>query len=236
MIPAMAESSSVALGKALMAFRLARGLSRPSLAKLVGAHPNQIQKLELGERTLSLEWMEKIGPHLGKTPDDFLRARQGTFTPETKKPLEPETIPAVGTAYDMTQWPRDLPVMGTAECGPNGLQTFNGEVSHMAPRPPSLAGVPKAYAVYSRGLSMVPRYYDGELLHIHPGKPVQPGDFVVIQLRPDGPGDAPKALIKRLVRRSGSKVTVEQFQPAKTFDLKASEIISIHRIVGTGEG
>lgn len=236
MIPAMVDSSSRALGKVLRAFRDERGLSRPELAKLVRAHPNQIQKLENGERTLSLEWMEKFAPHLGKTPDDFLRARNPQQTAETKKPEVPETNVGARVDYAPGRWPLDLPVKGTAECGPDGWSLFNGETSHMAPRPPWLAGVPGAYAVYARGQSMVPRYHDGELLHIHPGKPVQIGDYVLVQAKPEHEGEAPRALIKRLARRSGSKVTLEQFNPAKMIDLKASDVVSIHKIVGTGEG
>jgi hypothetical protein len=41
--------------------------------------------------------------------------------------------------------------------------------------------------------------------------------------------------MKRLVRRTATKVTFEQFNPAKEFDIKASDIKSMHRIVGSAE-
>lgn len=41
--------------------------------------------------------------------------------------------------------------------------------------------------------------------------------------------------MKRLVRRTANKVTLEQFNPPKTFDIKPSDILSTHRIVGSAE-
>ncbi len=41
--------------------------------------------------------------------------------------------------------------------------------------------------------------------------------------------------MKRLVRRTANKVTLEQFNPAKEIDIKASDILSLHRIVGSLE-
>jgi phage repressor protein C with HTH and peptisase S24 domain len=46
---------------------------------------------------------------------------------------------------------------------------------------------------------------------------------------------APRAVVKRLLRRSATKVTLEQFNPKKTIELKASDILSMHRVVGSGE-
>jgi hypothetical protein len=34
---------------------------------------------------------------------------------------------------------------------------------------------------------------------------------------------------------AAAKVTLEQFNPKKTIEFKTSEIISIHRVVGSGE-
>lgn len=128
-----------------------------------------------------------------------------------------------------------VPVLGMAECGPDGLALWNGEVVDYASRPPGLMGVEKGYAVFVVGDSMEPRYHPGELVYIHPGKPVTPGCYVLVQMQPKHDGEAPRAFLKRLVRRNGSKVMVEQFQPAKQFNLKPDEIVSMHRVVGSGE-
>lgn len=144
------------------------------------------------------------------------------------------------SAYSGERWPRDLRVLGMAECGPDGWSLWNGEVIEMTSRPPNLAGAAQAYAVYVVGSSMEPRYHSGELVYVHPGRPVDAGAYVLVQVRPvhsddlDG-GDAPRAVVKRLIRRSATKVTLEQFNPKKTIEIKSADIISMHRVVGSGE-
>jgi phage repressor protein C with HTH and peptisase S24 domain len=122
-----------------------------------------------------------------------------------------------------------------AECGPDGWSLWNGEVIEMTSRPPNLAGAAQAYAVYVVGDSMEPRYHSGELVYVHPGRPVDVGAYVLVQVKPKDDGDAPRAVVKRLLRRSATKVTLEQFNPKKTIELKTSDVISIHRVVGSGE-
>jgi phage repressor protein C with HTH and peptisase S24 domain len=128
-----------------------------------------------------------------------------------------------------------VPVLGMAECGPDGWSLWNGDIIDTIPRPMNLMGAPKAYAVYIVGDSMEPRYYSGELAHVHPGKPVTIGAFVLVQIRPEHDGDTPKAVVKRLIKRTGSKITLEQYNPAKKFEIKTDDVVSIHRVVGSGE-
>jgi len=128
-----------------------------------------------------------------------------------------------------------LRVLGMAECGPDGWSLLNGDVIDTVPTPSALQGAPGAYAVYAVGTSMEPRYYEGELIFIHPGKPVTAGSFVLVQIRPEHEGDTPKAVVKRLIKRTPSKTVLEQFNPAKKFDIRNDDIVSIHRVVGSGE-
>jgi phage repressor protein C with HTH and peptisase S24 domain len=142
---------------------------------------------------------------------------------------------ATKAARDQARDQERVPVLGMAECGPDGWSLWNGDIIDTIPRPMNLAGAPKAYAVYIVGDSMEPRYYSGELAHIHPGKPVTIGAFVLVQIRPDHDGDTPKAVVKRLIKRSATKITLEQYNPPKKFDIKSDDIVSIHRVVGSGE-
>ena len=126
-------------------------------------------------------------------------------------------------------------VYGAAQGGPDGWFPWNGEIVDYVSRPPHLAGAIEAYAVYVAGSSMEPRYYAGEIVYIHPGKPVTTGAFVLVQVKPESEGEAPRAFIKRLVRRTATKSTFEQFNPPKEIDIKAADVMSTHRIVGTAE-
>lgn len=46
-------------------FREKKGLSQVQLAKLVNSSQPQINRLEMGDRKLTVEWAERIAPHLG---------------------------------------------------------------------------------------------------------------------------------------------------------------------------
>jgi phage repressor protein C with HTH and peptisase S24 domain len=181
---------------------------------------------------VDLNWLlTGIGPGLGKNPD---KSAGKNSTGKRPSPHETGTAPA-NAIYSAERWPRDLRVLGMAECGPDGWSLWNGEVIEMTSRPPNLAGAALAYAVYVVGDSMEPRYHSGELVYVHPGRPVDVGAYVLVQVRPRHDGDAPRAVVKRLVRRSATKVTLEQFNPKKTIELKSSDILSMHRVVGSGE-
>lgn len=158
---------------------------------------------------------------IGRGPDKAVNAR--------------ESITTSGSMYNPDHWPRDLRVLGLAECGPDGWSLWNGEIIEMTSRPPNLAGASQAYAVYVAGDSMEPRYHAGELAYIHPGRPVDVGSYVLVQVRPEVEGDTPRAILKRLAKRSTAKILLEQFNPPKTIELRTSEVISVHRVVGSGE-
>lgn len=128
-----------------------------------------------------------------------------------------------------------IPILGLGQGGREGWEMWNGEVVAYVPRPVILAGVSNAYGIYVAGGSMEPRYHPGEMVYVNPGKPPQIGNYVVVQLHPLNEADGPRALIKRLIKRTGKKTTFEQYSPAETFDIPNDEIKSMHRIVGSSD-
>jgi phage repressor protein C with HTH and peptisase S24 domain len=144
-------------------------------------------------------------------------------------------VTRVGRAGTLVSSGDKIPVLGAGQGGPDGWFPWNGEIVDYIFRPPYLAGATQAYAVYVAGSSMEPRYYAGELVYVHPGKPVTTGAFVLVQVKPAAEGEAPRAFMKRLVRRTATKVTFEQFNPPKELETKASDVVSMHRIVGSAE-
>ena len=211
------KTATKTIGDRVKERRTALGLSQPQLAKRVGGISYQaIQQLERGGTSRHLV---SIARALGVTAE-WLQDGHG--------PAPAKAIAARGRE------PERLKVLGMAECGPDGWSLWNGDVIDMIERPASLNGVASAYAVYVVGASMEPRYHPGEVVHIHPGKPVSVGSYVLVQRRPKG-GETPLAVIKRLVKRTPAKITLEQFNPPRIFDIKAGDIVSIHRVVGSGE-
>lgn len=126
-------------------------------------------------------------------------------------------------------------VLGMAECGPDGWAVWNGEIVDWVPRPANLAGAKDAYAVFIIGDSMESRYHPGEIAFIHPKKPITPGAYVLVQRKPKQDGDSPLAVIKRLVKRTGDRVILEQLNPHKLITVQIGDIVSIHRVVGSVE-
>lgn len=233
------------IGSRVKNAREAKGLTLGQLAKAAdGLSYQTIQDLESGKSKGS-KHLVALARALGVTPE-WLQTGQGEkFTrPEsthqnvqnnafvTADPTLPST--SGGKASEGAQNHR-LAILGMAEGGPDGWSLFNGDLIETVPMPANLVGVKGAYGVYVVGDSMFPRYRPGEIAHIHPYKPVTIGAYVLVQKRPKAPGEPPLAVIKELVRRSGSKITLAQLNPPRTFDLKTDEIVSIHRVVGSAE-
>jgi phage repressor protein C with HTH and peptisase S24 domain len=223
------------LAKRLSDAMKSAGLNQPGLAR-AASKPNapvsqQVVHHLLSARNTSSKHLPAIAEALGVSLDWLARGGEQTATLRRSLPKTNGDGDSLGSRAA----PDRLPVLGMAECGPDGWTMWNGDVIDTIPRPSNLFGAPKAYAVYIVGDSMEPRYYAGELAHIHPGKPITIGAFVLVQIRPEHDGDTPKAVLKRLVKRSATKIVLEQYNPAKKFEIKTDDIVSIHRVVGSGE-
>lgn len=123
----------------------------------------------------------------------------------------------------------DLPMMGRAIGGEDGMVELNGTVLDRVPRPHQLKDVPDAYGVYMNGESMLPKYEAGQALYIHPHRSPRVGNFVVIELEDH------RAFVKQLVKREATSITVRQFNPDRTFEIPLNQVINLHRIVSSDE-
>jgi phage repressor protein C with HTH and peptisase S24 domain len=128
-----------------------------------------------------------------------------------------------------------IPAYGQAVGGRDGEFILNGNRIVDVLAPPSLQGVPDAYAVYVVGDSMEPRYFAGEAVFVNPRLPVRRGDFVVAQIAVEA-GEPPHAYIKRFVARDARTLRLEQFNPKKMLTFPAARVISVHRIIMGGDG
>jgi phage repressor protein C with HTH and peptisase S24 domain len=124
---------------------------------------------------------------------------------------------------------RDLPVLGAVKGGSEGFYFNEGDAKEYLVRPPTLAGVANAFALYVEGDSMEPRYFAGELLYVNPNRPITRNCFVAVELA-DGQG-----LIKQFLRRSDEQVVLRQFNPAKDIRIAVRDLKRIYRITGSSE-
>lgn len=145
-------------------------------------------------------------------------------------------------AWGAAQLPQ-LPLVATAIGGEWGnpasgierTELRTAEIVDRLPRPPSLANDPGAYAITVVGDSMWPRFRPGRRLAVSPKSPVALGDDVLVKLKgpeSDASGASISVLIKELVRRSGSGVQLRQFNPDLTFEVPATEIAAIEKVLG----
>jgi hypothetical protein len=176
---------------------------------------------------------------------------KGGAVPDQSPPLVAAVAPVPPAYPDIQSWRKDVPVHGTALGGDLALDAVTqamqveqtvlefADTIEMVRRPPSFAGNRALYAVYVAGSSMEPRYEPGDLLYVDPRRPPAIGDDVVVQLRDgnghDGDDRVISALIKRLVRRTGAGVELEQYNPPLRFKIAGEHIAAVHRVVKLGE-
>src|SRR5215813_10828586 len=151
-------------------------------------------------------------------------------SPHASLPTPPRNAEVAGPAQF-----HPIPAYGQAVGGKDGEFILNGNRIADLLAPPSLQGVPDAYAVYVVGDSMEPRYFAGEAVFVNPRLPVRRGDFVVAQIAADE-GEPPHAYIKRFVAREARNLKLEQFNPKKTLEFPLGRVISVHRIIMGGDG
>lgn len=145
-----------------------------------------------------------------------------------KEPPRPQDL-------NIKSFERDLPILGAASCGEDGLFEFNGQTLDYARRPPRLINVKDAYALWVQGDSMAPWREHGELVYVNPHQPPKITDYVVVQMKGKEQGFTHGAYIKRLVRRTEKEIRLLQYNPRKEITLPTSKVQKIHRILDWSE-
>ena len=97
-------------------------------------------------------------------------------------------------------------------------------------RPSILEGVPDAFAMYVVNDSMEPRYRQGDLLLVHPHRPVKPGNDVLC-VKISGNREH-LAMIKQLVRANSKEVVLLQYNPHKEIVIPRAEVANLYRVMG----
>lgn len=216
----------------------ALGLSMRDASLRAGLNEGAVRDLKRRSTNARIGTFAKLAPVLGTTEEWLIN---GTGPEEIASGVPPVVaLPAVGDVRpsdvrmpDPDVFPRDLPVHGTVAASViNGKDTFEIEqVIDYVRRPPSLAKVRDAYALFVTGESMVPMYRPGDLVMVHPYKPPAVGDTVIVQLR----GDPPQGFIKVLVGRTPEYLLLQQLNPVATIKCKHESIKAVHKVMTLAE-
>lgn len=208
--------------------------SQARAAALVGLSAAAFGKIERGETARPNNW-EQIADAFGIPRDEAdelmnLDAADAGKTSKISGDMQP--LVPVGPRKPIRRvTPGKTPVLGHAAAGDPDRLVMIAEISGEVDTPPKLIGVEGAYALYVYGSSMIPRYYPGELVFVHPTKPLTADCFCVVQVGKDEPEGG---FIKQY-KSWGDKLVVAQFNPPDTIEFDSSEVFDVHRIVGSGD-
>lgn len=250
------EPSDVAIK--LKSLRQKAGLSLPGIARHLGWKNSKYQHYEdrYKESMHPYDMIKTIAPLFidrGIDPTEFFALAGAPPPPDYASPIasgkevpQASDSPPISTLDGLapfhpivvpypSELRKGLPVLGTGICRDDGDFELTGEVIDRVCYPPALAAVKDAYSLYTSGSSMEPRYFPGEMVYVHPHRPPNLGDFVVVQLRPKNEGAAVRVMIKQLVGRSGSHVELHQYNPDRTFTVDTAEVMAVHKILSGAE-
>lgn len=214
------------------------GLKPSPLAKLAGVAVTTITRPLKGEATtrLSQPTLDKLRAQW----PDFPGWQQVTeITPPTNA-----VVKKLEGAPDI-HLPRNLPVFGTSLGGPRDFdgkaieQTMlnTGSIIEHIKRPPILHGQDYAYALYVQGVSMEPRFEDGDTIYVTDSryaKPPRITEDVVVYFRDMEEDDGERAtgvLVKRLVKRTASFIELQQFNPPEVFRIPMDRVLRVDRVI-----
>jgi phage repressor protein C with HTH and peptisase S24 domain len=214
------------------------GRTQRGLASAMGIDPSGVSRLLTGARDLKASELKALAGYLGVSPPSQVIGPRGMTEPpefghshlegSELDPTSARALPAVATLK------RDVEVRGVAVGGEDAVFLFNGEVIDYARRPPGLVGSKNVFAIYVVGDSMSPRYDEGDMVFVHPGRPPRPGCDVIVELHGQD-GEAGASYIKRLLRRTPSRLVLGQFNPSREIVLSLQKVRNVYRILTTAE-
>lgn len=180
---------------------------------------------------------DQLNPGVSRTPERRSNAfATGSYEAEADfAPHSGEAALASVTVPPAASLLRDVEVRGVAVGGNESCFEFNGEVVDRVRRPPGIAGASNVFAIYVVGQSMSPRFEEGEIVFVHPGRPATSGCDVIVELHGHN-GDPGQCYIKRLVKKTPTRTVLQQFNPARndiTFD--NDNIRAMYRILTASE-
>lgn len=229
----------MSLGERIAQARKAAGLTQQQVGDHFGITRNAVSLWESDENAPTAARIEDLAALL-QVSYAWLGSGQGEMHMIPGDPNQPSPrVHRVRDAAPATlptrhQMPQNLPVLGVTVGGDGGDFERNGQTIDYLLRPPGLAGVRDAFALYVMSDSMWPRFAHGETVFVHPHRPARPGDDVVVELKaPDG--EPIPCYLKRLVRRTAKELVLEQFNPRKEIPIPASKVRHVYRILTPNE-
>ncbi len=212
------------------------GLTQKGLAEKMGLNPAAVNRMLHGQRNIMVEEIPMIEAYIGvrlelSAPSvpvnfEYHQAAPTKIAHHGFSDVPAQMLPACPEELAVKQM---VPVYGYAAGSlQKGLNLANGNVVDWVARHPAQFGSGKAFAIYVFSDSMEPRYFQGELAYIHPGRPPEINRDCVIEMKN---GDA---CIKRFLHQNEDKIRVAQYNPPEEKEISKDEIKAVYAVVGRG--
>lgn len=222
------------IGEILKRYRRAAHLTQKNVADALGVNRVSVTQWENGDAKPSIERIAELAKLFGVSTDAILTGTPlNTALPIANK--KNDVIPANVELPSRQYMPQDVPVMGTAACNADhGSFKLDSSIIDYARRPPGLLTAKDVYALYVEGDSMEPRFTAGDLVFVHPRKPVRIGDSVVVQIA-KSENEPIEAMIAVLSKRTSHEVFLQKYNPNKIISFDNKNIVAIHKILQMAE-
>lgn len=216
----------------------ALGTTARQVSLAIGANQGYVRDLLDPEKTSipSQARAVRLAAVLQTTTDHLFGITETSVQPKSEVSFHDITRDELGSRRDMVR------VLGTGYCDDLEVtsdgQVFNVEqtlfdpttVVQLVERPPALINVADVYAIMFHGISMEPRYEQGDLAFVLPGFHPRSGDDVVVQLNNGQSDEVVHVLVKRLIKTTNSHIELEQFNPPLRFQIAKNRVTRMHKI------
>jgi len=219
---------------ALREYLRVRGIKHKDLADRLDANPVTISKLINGRMGMTEAWMDRIAAELGTTVRDIW---DGSAAADAVVGSKPETATEKKGRIDRADMyseaeRKTLPVYGLAAASPLGQMVMSEDPIEWIEPPGIVARVPDAYSLIITGTSMIPRYEPGDMIILHPHRPVRQNDHVAIQEIKEG---GTHVSVKRFDRMDGDHIVTMQYNPPAEVRFRRDQVVAMHRILTPNE-
>lgn len=223
-----------------------KGWSQTRLAEEAGISQQAVTQIETGVTKAPTNSWRRIASALDIPEETFAElmrgaqrearhARGGATVRTTSAGGSPSRFAIPGAT---TRPYRKIPVLGRVAGSPFGEgHLIMNQTVDQTDCPPWIDDAVDSYALYVVGPSMIPRFYPGEMVFVHPWKQPRPDDFVIAQIRDPNTDDI-FGYVKQFVGFDKKGLRLRQFNPKveELAPFPAGDVHALHKIIIPGLG
>ena len=203
------------------------GLTQKGLAERMGINPAAVNRMLYGRRNIMAEEIPIIENYLG------VRLSLSTSAVSTNtKYRQEQDAPSDTLAVPWLSSPENkgkVPVYGIAAGESRKELIFSADnIIDWVLRHPEQSGIGNAFAIYVSSNTMEPRYFQGELIYLHPGRPPEMNRDCIIEMKNGA------VYVRHFMRWNKDKIRIAQFNPPEEKDILRDEIKAVYAVVGRG--